>query len=109
MNLEKIYEIFIRENYQYTTDSREQMNGGLFFALKGENFNGNLFADDALENGASFAVVDEITNFKHPEKIIKVSNAYWTFSQMAFHHRHQCDVKVIAIGLIEQMELHEDF
>lgn len=98
MNVKKIFDIFVEHSSLYSTDSRNVIEGGLFFALKGENFNGNLYADEAIEKGASFAVVDEIHNFKYPEKIIKVTDVLWVFGQVAMEHRLSHKVEVVAIA-----------
>ena len=58
MNIEQLYEIFLRHP-QVTTDSRHCPEGSIFFALKGDTFNGNRFAAAALQNGCSYAVIDE--------------------------------------------------
>jgi UDP-N-acetylmuramoyl-tripeptide--D-alanyl-D-alanine ligase len=58
MDLKLLYDLYLK-NRIISTDSRAISPGCLFFALKGENFNGNLFAIEAIEKGASVAVVDE--------------------------------------------------
>ena len=58
MKIDTLYRIFIR-NPEICTDSRNVSKGSIFFALKGESFNGNQFAAQALEQGSSYAVVDE--------------------------------------------------
>ena len=57
MEINELYDIF-RKCGKVTTDSRKVAGGELFFALKGENFDGNLYAAKALEAGAAYAVVD---------------------------------------------------
>ena len=59
MQHEDIYRLFVENGQTVTTDSRVCPAGAIFFALKGEKFNGNRFAAKALENGCSYAVVDE--------------------------------------------------
>jgi UDP-N-acetylmuramoyl-tripeptide--D-alanyl-D-alanine ligase len=68
----------------------------LFFALSGENFNGNHFALQALEAGASYAIVDEQLQ-TDDEKIIRVDNVLETLQQLAKHHRQQFNIPFIAI------------
>ncbi len=58
MQIEELYNIF-KKHPLVTTDSRECPEGSIFFALKGESFNGNQFAGKALEQGCAYAVVDE--------------------------------------------------
>ncbi|MEO6038180.1 MAG: Mur ligase domain-containing protein, partial [Saprospiraceae bacterium] len=55
--LERLYDHF-RQHPQICTDTRQLTPGCLFFALKGENFNGNLFVEQALAEGAAYAVID---------------------------------------------------
>lgn len=98
MNVKKIFDIFVEHSSLYSTDSRNIEEGGLFFALKGDNFNGNLFADEAIEKGAAFAVVDEIHDFKYPGQIIKVTDVLWVFGQIAMEHRLSHNVEVVAIA-----------
>jgi UDP-N-acetylmuramoyl-tripeptide--D-alanyl-D-alanine ligase len=56
MKTSELYKIFLQHPI-VTTDSRKFESGSIFFALKGENFNGNKFAAGSLEKGASFAVI----------------------------------------------------
>ena len=60
MKLSALYQIFLDCN-EVTTDSRNCPDGSLFIALKGESFNGNAFARQALNDGCAFAVIDEST------------------------------------------------
>ena len=59
MNLTKFYNLLIESEFRFTTDSRAITPGCIFFALKGDNFNGNTFAIQALEKGAAYSVIDE--------------------------------------------------
>ena len=56
MNIEEIYKIFRKQHQKITTDSRKIEKGIIFWALKGDNFDGNKFADTALAEGAAYAV-----------------------------------------------------
>ena len=58
MNIEQLYKLYKR-SYKVSTDTRKITKGCIFFALKGDNFNGNEFAVEALKKGASYAVIDE--------------------------------------------------
>jgi UDP-N-acetylmuramoyl-tripeptide--D-alanyl-D-alanine ligase len=72
--------------------------GELFFALKGDHFNGNLFARQALEKGAAYAVVDEPPEDGwSSDRIIRVDNVLETLQQLARYHRRQLDIPVLAI------------
>ncbi len=61
--IKEIYDAFLSCNQQVTTDTRNIAKNDLFFALKGPNFNGNKFAEKALELGAKYAVIDESKYF----------------------------------------------
>ncbi len=93
-----LYEIF-KKNQSVQTDTRKLKLGDIYFALKGPNFNGNLFAKAALEAGASFAVVDEeIPNSKDIDhQILKVTDVLTTLQDLAKHNRQQFDIPFIAI------------
>ena len=90
----------IKELYPcITTDSRDCPEGSIFLALKGESFNGNKFALQALEKGCSYAIVDEdLENLdKLDDRIIKVDDCLQTFKDLAREHRRQFDIPVIGI------------
>jgi UDP-N-acetylmuramoyl-tripeptide--D-alanyl-D-alanine ligase len=97
MQIEQLYNIFSNECQRVSTDSRNIQQGDLFFALKGENFNGNFFAEDALKKGARYAVIDEPEYFQN-EKCIPVKNVLKTLQQLARHHRDQFSIPFIAIA-----------
>ena len=83
----------IKELYQL------YQQGSIFLALKGESFNGNKFALQALEKGCSYAIVDEdLENLdKLDDRIIKVDDCLQTFKDLAREHRRQFDIPVIGI------------
>lgn len=94
-NIEQLYEIFtLHQSIQ--TDTRKLKNGDIFFALKGPNFNGNLYAKKALELGASFAVVDEIIEGQE-QNILMCQDVLQTLQNLALHHRKQLNIPFIAI------------
>lgn len=95
-HIEKLYTIFLSST-GICTDTRKLQKGCIFFALKGGNFNGNLFAEQALAEGAIVAVVDEPQNFSS-DKIILVDDALKILQQLANHHRHQLNIPFIAIA-----------
>lgn len=68
----------------------------MFFALKGENFNGNAYAHKALELGAKYAVIDEKA-YHLPEKTILVNNVLETLQQLASFHRNFLNLPIIAL------------
>ncbi len=87
MDTEKLYELFLKTG-KVATDSRRIEGGELFFALKGENFNGNKFAAAALERGAAYAVVDEMPDVPRG-RIILVPDVLSSLQKLArFHREH---------------------
>lgn len=95
MRIEELYKLFLQYP-SVQTDTRQLKTGDLYFALKGENFNGNRFAQQALEKGAAYAVVDEDTH-STDQRIIKVDDVLQTLQQLAKHHRQQFTIPFIAI------------
>ena len=78
------------------TDTRNIRKNTIFFALKGDNFNGNKFAEEALKLGASYAIVDEIA-YKTNDKIILVDNVLKTLQQLANYHRKELNIPIIGL------------
>jgi len=95
MTIEDIYKLFLIHP-NVITDSRKIEKGCLFFALKGEKFNGNRFACDALKKGASYAIVDE-PEFHQDGKTILVENVLTTLQHLAKHHRKKLGIPILAI------------
>ena len=95
MNISKLYNIF-KEYPSISTDSRNIKKDSIFFALKGENFNGNKFAEEALKSGCKYAVIDE-KKYEINENYILVNNALKTLQQLASHHRDNINIPIIAI------------
>ena len=78
------------------TDSRNAVEGKVFFALKGPNFNGNLFAAQALSKGAALAVVDDV-QYAHGDRYVLVEDVLTALQQLANHHRRQLNIPIIGI------------
>ena len=95
MNISKLYNIF-KEYPSISTDSRNIKKDSIFFALKGENFNGNKFAEESLKSGCKYAVIDE-KKYKINENYILVNNALKTLQQLASLHRDNINIPIIAI------------
>jgi UDP-N-acetylmuramoyl-tripeptide--D-alanyl-D-alanine ligase len=93
--IEDLYQLYLQYP-DVQTDTRQLQKNSIFFALSGENFNGNSFALQALQTGASYAIVDEDLNTSD-ERIIKVANVLDTLQQLAKHHRQQFNIPFIAI------------
>ena len=92
---EQLYSIF-QKHPIIITDTRKLVKGGIFFALKGGNFNGNLFALAALNEGAAYAVVDEEIN-SSDERLLKVDDVLKALQDLATYHRIQTKIPVLAI------------
>lgn len=95
ISLESLYQIF-KQHSTITTDTRTITSGSLFFALKGPNFNGNAFAEHALNAGAAYAIVDEEVYATQPN-ILLTKDVLTTLQQLAKFHRQQLNIPVIAI------------
>jgi UDP-N-acetylmuramoyl-tripeptide--D-alanyl-D-alanine ligase len=93
--IEELYKIYRRQP-SVQTDTRRLKPGDIFFALKGPNFNGNAFAKQAIEQGATLAVIDE-KEFEIPGKTFLVPDALTALQLLAKHHREQFNIPFIAI------------
>jgi UDP-N-acetylmuramoyl-tripeptide--D-alanyl-D-alanine ligase len=94
MKTEQLYNLF-RESTGISTDSRTVKKGEMFFALWGNNYNGNLYASEALEKGALCAVIDDPLNEK--EGTILVDDCLFELQALASHYRKELKVPVLAI------------
>ena len=92
---EEIYQIF-KENPVISTDTRKIEENCIFFALKGDNFNGNKFTKEALEKGAGYAVIDE-KDYLRSKKTILVKNVLQTLKDLARLHRGKLGIPILAI------------
>lgn len=94
--VEELYSIFLQYP-NITTDTRNINKGDIFFALNGDNFNGNKFAEKAIQKGASYAIIDE-EKYRINDKCLLVDNVLITLQKLANHHRRKFDdLKMIAI------------
>src|SRR5690606_37072165 len=87
---------YFRKYPAISTDTRNIQPNSLFFALKGERFNGNRFAAQALEKGASYAIVDE-PQADGDERYLYVSDVLIALQALARYHRSQLQIPVIGI------------
>ena len=95
MEITKLHEIFLHYP-QITTDTRECRPGAIFFALKGENFNGNKFATDALAQGCPYVVVDEAQPIED-ERIVLVEDVLTTLQDLAAYHRRYLGTPILQV------------
>ncbi len=93
--IKELYQLYISST-GVCTDTRKINKGCLFFALKGANFNGNLFAETALKQGAYRAVVDDAT-VVHGDNYILVDDVLKSLQDVAVYHRQQLNIPVIGI------------
>jgi len=96
MPIEQLYKLF-KKCTGVSTDTRTIKSGDLFIALKGDNFNGNQYAEQGIEKGAQFAVIDEEKYHTNLEKYILVPNALEALQNLSNHHRKQFDIPVIGL------------
>ena len=96
MSIKDLHELFMKSS-GVVTDSRKIKNNCIFFSLKGENFNGNEFANSAVEKGAMLAVVDEKKFSQNKENYILVENCLETLQNLANFHRKKLNTKIIGI------------
>ncbi len=96
MELNQLHRIFLSCDQKISTDTRKIEQGSLFFALKGANFNGNTFAQNALDLGAKYCIVDE-AEFVISNQCILVEDVLATLQQLANYHRKQFSIPIIGI------------
>lgn len=93
--IEFLYSRFLLSN-GVSTDTRSVEKDNLFFALRGPNFNANAFAAEALEKGASYAVIDDV-KYKQGDRYILADNALVALQDLARFHRSRFKRKVLAL------------
>jgi UDP-N-acetylmuramoyl-tripeptide--D-alanyl-D-alanine ligase len=100
MNIgEKIFKELERCKFNISTDTRKDIVGSVYFALKGDSFDGNVFADVALQKGVIAVVTDKPDNLKiKNEKIFLVENVLKTLQEVAKIYRQSFDIPIITIG-----------
>ena len=95
MKIETLHRLFL-ESKGVTTDTRAIQTNQLFFALKGDNFNGNLFAEKALSKGASYCIIDE-EHFEPNERYLLVDDVLKTLQNLSTFHRDYLNIPILAI------------
>jgi UDP-N-acetylmuramoyl-tripeptide--D-alanyl-D-alanine ligase len=96
ITISQLYDIYCAHS-DVTTDTRVCRPGSLFFALRGDRFDGNSFALKALEAGCAYAVVDDAAVAAQDARCLLVNDVLTTLQELARHHREQLDIPVIAI------------
>lgn len=95
MNVSDLYDLYLHHRC-ITTDSRNCPKSSIFFALKGEKFDGNRYAANALQSGCSYAVIDN-PEYEVPQRTFLVDNVLETLQQLARMHRKAMNIPVIGI------------
>ena len=99
MDIKELYELY-KQHPCITTDSRDCPEGSIFLALKGEKFDGNQYALQALEKGCAYAIVSEefpSSREGQEDRLIVVNDTLQTFKDLAREHRRQFDIPVVGI------------
>ena len=94
-DIQKLYQLYLKHAI-LSTDTRNISEGCIFFALKGEHFNANTFAEQALQLGAAYVVIDEEA-YQLNERCILVPDVLQTLQELARHHRRQLNIPVIGL------------
>jgi UDP-N-acetylmuramoyl-tripeptide--D-alanyl-D-alanine ligase len=92
---EQLYQIYLKHPV-ISTDTRKITTGCLFFALKGDNFDANTFAQEAIEQGASYAVIDNPA-YQKGDQYLLVNDVLTALQNLARHHRRQLNIPVIGL------------
>ena len=95
MDIAELYDLY-KLSTGICTDSRKLFEGCMYVSLKGDNFDGNSFAIQALEKGASYSITDD-HSLPDSLGLIKVNNGLDALQQLSSYHRHQSDIPVIGI------------
>jgi len=96
MNIEEIYQCFLQCR-SVSTDTRKIEPNSLFVALKGENFDANTFAQEALNKGAAFVIIDNKKYFTDENKMLLVPDSLKALQELAKYHRQQLGLPIIAL------------
>lgn len=96
LSIEELYNLFIECKQKITTDTRKLETDSIFFALKGDNFDANLFAPNAIDGGCKYAIVDneQISNKKN---ILLVEDVLKALQDLAKYHRQKLKIPIIGI------------
>jgi len=95
MAIQDLYQLYLQHPV-ISTDTRKIASGSLFFALKGDKFDANTFAAQALEAGAAYAVIDNAA-YRLSDRCILVDDVLSTLQNLARYHRKQLQIPVIGL------------
>ncbi len=94
--MEKLYQIY-KQSSGVSIDTRQLKGGELFFCLRGDQFNGNKFAKQALEAGVLYVIVDDEEYYDENQAMLLVKDSLKCLQDLAKHHRSNLDIPVIGI------------
>ena len=95
MEIKELYDLY-KTSYKVVKDTRDDVNNAIYFSLKGESFNGNEYALQALKNGANYAVIDEEA-FQVDPRMILVEDVLSCLQHLATYHRQQLNIPILAL------------
>ena len=95
INTEELYQIYLKHP-AISTDTRKITAGSIFVALRGENFDANQFAEQALAAGAAYAIVDDPTVIKD-DRYLLVDSSLQALQRLALFHRDHLEIPFIGI------------
>jgi len=95
MNISDIHNLFLKCS-SVSIDTRKIEDNSLFVAIKGDRFDANTFAKEALEKGAAFVIIDN-PSFQIDERTILVNNSLETLQQLAKFHRQYLNLPIVAL------------
>jgi UDP-N-acetylmuramoyl-tripeptide--D-alanyl-D-alanine ligase len=96
MKIKELYDIY-KTSYSVCTDTRKLKKGDIYFALKGDNFDGNLFAEKALLGGATYCIIDDKNLAHQSEQFILVDDVLQTLQELAHFHRKAINITIIGL------------
>ena len=96
MNLTQLHDYY-KHTSGVVTDSRKLIQNCFFIALRGENFDGNQFAETAIAQGAKYALVDRPEIAKKSDRLLLVDNTLESLQELAQYHRNKLKAKIIAL------------
>jgi len=95
MRIEALYELY-KKSYKVVKDTREDVNNSIYFSLKGDSFDGNKYALQALNKGANYAIIDE-KEYLIDDRMILVDDALKCLQELARYHRQQLNIPILAL------------
>lgn len=96
MTISDLHRLFEKQNFAFSTDTRSLEKGDIYFAWRGEDFDGNSFVQSAFDKGASYAIIDN-PEFKINDKCFLVENGMETLQNLSQYHRRCFDIPVFAL------------